>query len=73
MGNLTFIVSWVLTWFSHDLENLDNVAQIFDACLSQHPLFPLYLAIATILYNKERLYEKLDETGDIFTACFTAF
>ena len=26
MGNLTFIVSWILTWFSHDLENLDNVA-----------------------------------------------
>ncbi len=26
MGNLTFIVSWILTWFSHDLEHLEDVA-----------------------------------------------
>lgn len=56
----TFFVSWVLTWFSHDLHTFSQVQRIFDACLSSHPLFPLYMAIATILYNKERLEENFD-------------
>ena len=48
----TFTLSWVLTWYSHDILCFKQVQRIFDACLSQHPLFALYLAVATMIYNK---------------------
>lgn len=29
-----FALSWILTWFSHDLNKFSHVQLIFDACLS---------------------------------------
>ena len=60
-GQPTFCISWILTWFAHDIEGFNHVKRIYDACLSQHPLFPLYLAVATMIYNRERLYANFDE------------
>ena len=35
MGDIpTFSLSWVLTWFSHDIDEFAVVQRIFDACLS---------------------------------------
>lgn len=51
----TFALSWLLTWFSHDIADLDKVQIIYDACLSQHPMFIAYLAVAVIEYNREKV------------------
>ena len=45
-GRPDFIVSWVLTWFSHDINQFKDVQLIFDACLGSHPLFVNYIAAA---------------------------
>jgi hypothetical protein len=38
-----FAVSWFLTWFSHDVHSLEDIARIFDALLCSHPVYIIYL------------------------------
>ena len=33
-GQPTFTLSWVLTWYSHDILSFNQVKRIFDVCLS---------------------------------------
>jgi hypothetical protein len=35
-----FAVSWILTWYTHDVDDLDTIRRVFDACIAQHPFFP---------------------------------
>mmetsp|Transcript_33516 Transcript_33516/g.24173 ORF Transcript_33516/g.24173 Transcript_33516/m.24173 type:complete len:108 (+) Transcript_33516:731-1054(+) len=56
-----FALSWILTWFSHDLSKFSQIQLIFDACLSQHPCFIFYLCVATIMYNKDNLFMDPEE------------
>ena len=72
-GNVpTFGLSWMLTWYSHILEEFSMVQRLFDACLASHPLFPLYLVAATIIYNKDNLLENFEE-DDPLTSLFMTF
>lgn len=41
-----FAASWILTWFSHDLKNVDDVARLFDVLLSSPPMYIYYLCAA---------------------------
>lgn len=41
-----FCTAWMLTWFSHDMRQIDEVARVFDALLCSHPLFIIYLCAA---------------------------
>ncbi|KAL6076913.1 TBC1 domain family member 20-like protein (Fragment), variant 2 [Balamuthia mandrillaris] len=40
-----FALSWVLTWYSHDVHRWEVITRLFDAFLASHPLLPLYLAV----------------------------
>ena len=66
----TFTLSWILTWYSHDIAYFQSVQRLYDVCLSQHPLFSLYLTAATIIFNKNKL---LDEDEDPLTLVFMVF
>ena len=57
-GQPTFAVSWILTWFAHDVESLSAVQLIFDACLATHPLFCVYISVAQIILCKKALLEQ---------------
>eukprot|EP00053_Salpingoeca_punica_P018624 m.183263 g.183263 ORF g.183263 m.183263 type:complete len:362 (-) comp17473_c1_seq2:231-1316(-) len=48
-------ISWVLTWFSHDLDSLSDVARVFDVCLSNHPLMCVYLSAAMICMRRDHV------------------
>ncbi|EFA83119.1 RabGAP/TBC domain-containing protein [Heterostelium album PN500] len=39
-----FAISWIITWFSHNFEELEPTARLFDYFLSTHPLAPLYFS-----------------------------
>lgn len=54
-----FCLSWVLTWFSHDVRDTNLCKRLFDAFLASHPLFVIYVAIAMILhpYNRKLILE----------------
>jgi hypothetical protein len=41
-----FALSWILTWFSHGFDNLDDIARLFDLFIPSHPLMPLYVGAA---------------------------
>ena len=44
-----FALSWVLTWFAHDLKDLRQVARLFDLFLAiGHPLTVIYFSAALI-------------------------
>jgi len=50
-SNPFFALPWVITWFSHDLDNQQVVERIFDFLLSSHPLMPLYLTASVRLLS----------------------
>jgi hypothetical protein len=49
-----FCLSWVLTWFSHDVRDTELVKRLFDAFLVSHPLLPVYVSIAMMLHPTNR-------------------
>ena len=53
-----FATSWLLTWFSHDLQYISDAARLFDAILCSHPLFIYYLcaAVSTNLFFSVIIY-----------------
>ncbi len=38
-----FAISWLITWFSHDVKDIEILARMFDALLASPPLFCFYL------------------------------
>ena len=67
VGTCHFAVSWLLTWFAHSLEDLDDVSRLFDAFLGSDPLMPLYVGAAAVVADRETLLAmargEMDETG----------
>jgi len=58
-----FAVSWISTWFSHNIEDLSQVQLIYDACIATHPLFIVYISVAQILLKKREIMSH--ETPDL--------
>ncbi len=38
-----FAVSWLITWFAHELSHLEHVARVFDVLLASPPIYSYYL------------------------------
>jgi hypothetical protein len=60
-----FSLSWILTWFSHDLSKLSDIYLIFDLILHHHPLMPIFLTVVMIHMNRKVLLD-MDITDEIF-------
>jgi TBC1 domain family member 20 len=41
-----FITSWLITWFSHDVKDLETIARIFDVLICSPPIYILYMCAA---------------------------
>ncbi|KAJ1969871.1 GTPase-activating protein gyp8, partial [Dimargaris xerosporica] len=50
-----FATSWLLTWFSHNLNDLTAICRLFDFFLSSNPLVPVYFVAALIMSVREDL------------------
>lgn len=50
-----FAISWILTWFTHDVDELSTIVRVYDACLASHPFFPTYISAAIVMANTEML------------------
>ena len=50
-----FAVSWLLTWFSHGLDDYATAARLFDLFLASDPLIPLYVGAAAIVKDRDEL------------------
>jgi hypothetical protein len=61
-----FAFSWVLTWFAHNLESLENVSRVFDFLICSPPILATYLAVALVCCNKELILETEDDYGELY-------
>ena len=52
-----FALSWLLTWFAHDVDNLDEAARLFDLMLATSPIMPLYVAVVVLTGARESLLD----------------
>lgn len=50
----TFFISWIVTWFSHDVHDSDLVKRLFDCFLVSHPLMPVYVTVAMLTHRRNR-------------------
>ena len=50
-----FSLSWVLTWFAHNVDCFAIVQHYFDFFLSSHPAMPIYMVVALILTQRAQL------------------
>ena len=50
-----FAMSWVLTWFAHDVDQILVIQRLYDFFLVSHPLMPFYFAASLIIYRRQTL------------------
>lgn len=43
-----FALSWLITWFAHSIDDLQQISRLFDLFMASHPLMPLYVAALVI-------------------------
>lgn len=48
-------ISWILTWFTHDVDDLNTIVRVYDACLASHPFFPTYISAALVMQKQDVL------------------
>lgn len=48
-----FSLSWLITWFGHVLADLQQIIRLYDYFIASHPLMPIYLAAAVVLYREK--------------------
>ena len=49
-----FALSWVITWFSHEIRDTELVKRLFDFFLVSHPLMPIYVSVAMVCHPLNR-------------------
>ncbi|KAI8994675.1 rab-GTPase-TBC domain-containing protein [Pilobolus umbonatus] len=47
-----YSISWVITWCSHDLDDLDKLARLFDFFIVSNPFMVVYFSAAVVLSRK---------------------
>jgi hypothetical protein len=57
----TFAVSWIITWFAHDLDNPKDIFRMYDFNIASHPATIIYIAAAVVIFNKDVLFDMEEE------------
>jgi len=52
-----FALSWVLTWFSHSIDDLSVISRIFDFFLASHPYAVVYMSVAVVIFRRKELFK----------------
>ncbi|XP_013395671.1 TBC1 domain family member 20 isoform X2 [Lingula anatina] len=52
-----FCLSWLITWFGHVLSDFRHVVRLYDFFLACHPMMPIYVAAAIVLYRQEEVLQ----------------
>jgi len=50
-----FAISWIITWFSHDVRDTAVVKRLFDFFLVSHPMMPIYMSVAMTIHPLNRI------------------
>lgn len=60
-----FALPWVITWFSHNLLDLDLVLRLFDLFIASDHHLPLYLSAAIVLHLKSEVCKLECEMSEV--------
>lgn len=60
-----YCLSWVITWCSHDLDDLDKITRLFDLFLSSNPFMVVYFAAAVVLSRRNQVLALPCDTSTI--------
>jgi Rab-GTPase-TBC domain len=52
-----YALPWCLTWFAHDVHNLNVIARLYDTLMTSHTLYIFYLSAAVVLHSKDKLLQ----------------
>ncbi|XP_041376061.1 TBC1 domain family member 20-like isoform X2 [Gigantopelta aegis] len=50
-----FSLSWLITWYGHVLNDFRHIVRLYDFFIACHPLMPIYLAAAIVLYREKEV------------------
>jgi hypothetical protein len=50
-----FCLSWVITWFAHDVRDTTLVKRLFDFFIVSHPLMVVYMSVAMMIHPLNRI------------------
>ncbi|KAJ2570828.1 GTPase-activating protein gyp8 [Coemansia sp. RSA 1813] len=50
-----FAISWVLTWFAHDIDGFEDICRIYDFLIVSPPLQIVYMAAALVKRNEHAI------------------
>lgn len=50
-----FSLSWLITWYGHVLSEFPHIVRLYDFFIACHPLMPIYLAAAIVLYRESEV------------------
>jgi Rab-GTPase-TBC domain len=60
-----FCLSWILTWFAHDVRDTALVKRLFDAFLASHAMMPTYVAVAMLIRNRREILDCEDDFSQL--------
>eukprot|EP01080_Neovahlkampfia_damariscottae_P006523 gene6523-10531_t len=61
-----FAFSWILTWFSHVIEDFEVICRLFDFFLSCDIWMPIYLATSIILSRRKEILSRECEFSEVY-------
>ncbi|KAM3138736.1 hypothetical protein pb186bvf_009115 [Paramecium bursaria] len=64
------LIPWILTWYSHSLESIDDICRIWDYLLCSNQQQILYLTAAFIIELKHLVIEQEDDLLIVFQEVF---
>ncbi|CAI9737936.1 Hypothetical predicted protein [Octopus vulgaris] len=50
-----FCLSWIITWYGHVLKEYRHIVRLYDFFIASHPLMPIYVAAAIVLYREKEI------------------
>lgn len=50
-----FCLSWLITWYGHVLSEFRHIVRLYDFFIACHPLMPIYLSAAIVLYRESEI------------------
>ncbi|KAJ2909181.1 GTPase-activating protein gyp8 [Coemansia aciculifera] len=62
-----FAISWVLTWFAHDLDDFQSICRIFDFLIVSPPMQVVYMAAAMIKRSERDILAYDRDFADVHT------
>ncbi|KAJ3081895.1 hypothetical protein HK102_002071, partial [Quaeritorhiza haematococci] len=60
-----FCLSWVITWFSHDVDTPTTSARLFDLFIASNPALPVYVAGTMVLQRRKALLNLSPEFSEV--------